>query len=263
MRCVETPADRPASPLAMFGAIHRAAVRAEWASAQAAGLDLRVVDDGRILLGAAPGFPSMMFNRALGFAGAPQRTGEAVAFFAALGVVGEIVLDPADLGPGVSPRLRLDVYLCEPADVPPATLDGLTIRAIEPHEADTWMDLIIEGYAPAPEVAAIWRSMAPHTAAMTDRRLLLGELDGRLVAASSIFMTGDRAWLSWATVLQPARGRGIQRAMIAARARVAADRGCTTIAAWALASEHSSRNLEGAGMPRIGELVSVAAADLS
>lgn len=253
---------RSSHALATFGAIHRAAVRAEWASAQATGLDLRVVDDGEVLLGAAPRFPSMMFNRALGLAEAPERTAEAVAFFGAHGVVGEIVLDPADLPSGVDPRNRLDAYLCDPAVIPAATVAGLTIRAIEPDEADTWMDLVVEGYAPGPEMATMWRSMAPFTAAMTDRRLLLGELDGRLVAASSIFMTVSGAWLSWAAVLPRARGRGIQRAMIAARAQVAADHGCTTIAGWALAAEHSSRNLEAAGMPRIGERVSVTTADL-
>ena len=51
--------------------------------------------------------------------------------------------------------------------------------------------------------------------------------------------------------------------MIAARARVAADAGCTAIAAWALASAHSSRNLALAGMPLVGERVSLAAADLA
>ena len=124
------------------------------------------------------------------------------------------------------------------------------------------MDVVVEGYAPAPEVAAIWRSIAAATAGDGQRRLL-GELDGRLVAASSIFISGERGWLSWATVLPAARGLGIQRAMIAARARVAADAGCTAIAAWALASAHSSRNLARAGMPLVGERVSVAAADLA
>ena len=263
MRCVEAADDRAGTPLATFGAIHRFAVRSEWTAAQAAGLDLRVVEDEEVLLGAAPTFPSMMFNRALGYAEVPGRIDEALAFFAEQGVSGEIVLDAADVPPGVEPRLRLDVYLADPADIPPAPVDGLAIHAVDPGEAETWMDLIIEGYAPIPEVAAIWRSMAPYTAATADRHLLLGELDGGLVAASSIMMTGDRGWLSWATVLPAARGRGIQRAMIAARAQVAVERGCRVIAAWALASAHSSRNLEGAGLPRIGERVSLTATDLA
>ena len=262
MRAVETSTDRVDAPLSLFGAIHRAAVRAEWAAAQATGLDIRVVDDGEILLGAAPDFPSTMFNRALGFAEAPDRVGEAVAFFAEQGVQGEIVLDPADVPPGVTPRLRLEAYLADPTAIPAAPVPGLEIRVIETGEAATWMDVVVEGYAPAPEVAAIWRSIADRTTGDGQRRLL-GELDGRLVAASSIFINGDRGWLSWATVLPAARGLGIQRAMIAARARVAADAGCTVIAAWALASAHSSRNLARAGMPLVGERVSLSAADFT
>jgi GNAT superfamily N-acetyltransferase len=262
MRAVETSTDRVGAPLALFGAIHRAAVRAEWAAAQATGLDIRVVADGEILLGAAPDFASTMFNRALGFAEAADRVGEAVAFFAEQGVQGEIVLDPADIPPGVTPRLRLEAYLADPAAIPAAPVPGSAIRVIEAGEAATWMDVVVEGYAPAPEVAAIWRSISDRATGDGQCRLL-GELDGRLVAASSIFITGDRGWLSWATVLPAARGLGMQRAMIAARARVAADAGCTAIAAWALASAHSSRNLARAGMPLVGERVSLIAADLA
>jgi GNAT superfamily N-acetyltransferase len=252
------------TPLARFGATHRAAVRAEWAAAQAAGLDLRVIDDGTFLLGAAPGFPSTMFNRALGFAEFPERIGRAIEFFADVGVEGEIVLDPADIPPGVEPRVRLEAYLADPADMPPAPVDGLDIRLIDDREADTWMDLVIEGYAPSEDIAGLWRSMASQYATTTpDRDLLIGELDGRLVAASSLFVSQGRGWLSWATVLPAERGRGIQRAMIAARARVAAERGCEEIAAWALASAHSSRNLDRAGMPLIGERVAVSASDLT
>ena len=259
---METSVDRTHTPLALFGAIHRAAVRAEWAAAQATGLDIRVVDDGEILLGAAPDFPSTMFNRALGFAEALCRVGEAVDFFARHRVDGEIVVDPADVPSGVAPRLRLEAYLADPAAIPPAPVPGLATRVVGPGEAAAWMDVVIEGYAPAPEMATIWRSMATQDAGDGQRRLF-GELDGRLVAASSIYIGGERGWLSWATVLPAARGLGIQRAMIAARAQVAADAGCTTIAAWALASAHSSRNLAVAGMPLVGERVSLATADLA
>src|SRR6478752_5122473 len=177
MRAVETSTDRVAAPLALFGAIHRAAVRAEWAAAQATGLDIRVVDDGEILLGAAPDFPSTMFNRALGFAEAPERVGEAVAFFARHGVEGEIVLDPADVPTVVAPRLRLEAYLADPATVPAAPVPGLAIRVTETRDAMTWMDVVVEGYAPAPEAAAIWRSIAARASGDGPLRLL-GELEG-------------------------------------------------------------------------------------
>jgi GNAT superfamily N-acetyltransferase len=249
--------------LGIFGAIHRGAIRAEWAAAEAGGLDLRVFDDGTFLLGAAPTHPSSMFNRALGFAEHPERTDIALRFFEEHGVEGEIVLDPGDVPAGVPPRTRLDVYLGDPTKVPPAPVDGLVIRVTDSREAATWMDLVIEGYAPADDVATVWRSMAAHSAMAPGRHMLLGERHGRLVAASSLFVTRAGGWLSWATVLPDARGLGIQQAMIAARAALAAELDCDVIAAWAFAGAHSSRNLERAGLPRIGERVSIRSADLA
>ena len=133
---METSTDRVAAPLALFGAIHRAAVRAEWAAAQATGLDIRVVDDGEILLGAAPDFPSTMFNRALGFAEAPDRVGEAVAFFAEQGVQGEIVLDPADVPSGVDAAPSPRGVSRRSGGHPGAPVPGLAIRVIKTSEAD-------------------------------------------------------------------------------------------------------------------------------
>jgi hypothetical protein len=50
--------------------------------------------------------------------------------------------------------------------------------------------------------------------------------------------------------------------MIEARARLAADRGCERLAAWALGGAHSSDNLARAGLERIAQRVVVRAADL-
>jgi GNAT superfamily N-acetyltransferase len=83
-----------------------------------------------------------------------------------------------------------------------------------------------------------------------------------VVAASSIQLTDAGGWMSWAGVLPAARGRGLQRALIAARAALAAEVGCDWIAAWALAGAHSSANLARAGLRRIGERASVRSSDL-
>lgn len=255
-------ADGAQDLLARFAAIHRAAVRAEWAASQAAGLELRVVDEGGLLLGAAPAFPSTMFNRGLGFTEQPDRVGEAVTFFAEHGVEGEVVLDPADIPPAVEPRIRLDAYLGTADGIPSAPVDGFAMRVIDADGIDGWMEVIVEAYAPIAEIAAVWRSAAPYLVGSPERILVTGELDGRLVAASSSYLTDGAAWLSWAAVVPSARGRGIQRAMIAERARLTAERGCPVVAAWAFAGAHSAANLSGAGLPWIGERVVVRASDL-
>jgi GNAT superfamily N-acetyltransferase len=251
--------------LPRFGAIHRAAVRAEWDAAIAAGLELVIRDGDGLLFGAAPGIDSRVYNRALGLAEQPARIPEALAFFAEHGVTGEVSLDPADVPPGAEPTVRLEAYLGLPWSVRLAPVDGLTIRAIEPDEVDAWTAAIIASYKPTPDMAALWTAMSPHLAGNPSRRLLLGslaDLDDRVVAAGSIQLTDDGAWISWAGVIPEARGRGIQRAMIAARCALATELGCERIAAWALAGEHSSANLARAGLTRIGERVSVRSTDL-
>jgi len=248
--------------LARFGAIHRGAVRAEWELARRAGLDIRIQESGGLLLGAAPGLDSRAFNRALGLAEQPERIPEALAFFEEHGVSGDISLDPAQVPVGVDPATRLEAYIARPAEIAPVAVEGVVIRAVGDESAPVWTDIILASYQPDPDTAALWRAMSPHVAHTLGRLLLLGELDGRTVAAGSIQLTDAGTWISWAAVLPEARGRGIQRAMIAARARLAEELGEAWIAAWALSGEHSSANLARAGLRRLGERVSVRAADL-
>jgi GNAT superfamily N-acetyltransferase len=59
--------------------------------------------------------------------------------------------------------------------------------------------------------------------------------------------------LTTAAVLPAARGRGIQRALIAERIRLATDRRCTTVTACALVGSASARNLEAIGFRPIHE----------
>ena len=251
--------------LQRFGAVHRAAVRAEWAAAEAAGLSLRIVDDGTLLLGAAPGMTSTMFNRALGLTERPDLLGSALAFFAVHGVEGTITLDTADAPPEVEPRLRLDVHVGTPRETAAAAVDGVTIRAVktaDDDDIDRWMHVVIEANAPSPDVVDLWRAMAPFMARTPDWTHLVGSMAGELVAAGSLFVVAGVGWLSWASVVPAARGHGIQRALIDARSRLAAERGCDLVAAWAVSGAHSSANLERAGLARIGQRVTVRASDL-
>ena len=256
------PADPETNAFARFGAVHRAAVRAEWDAARDAGLELVIREADGILFGAAPATDSRVYNRALGVAEALDRLPEALGFFADHGVVGEVSLDPADIPAGVEPTIRLEAYLDRASVVAPRPVDGLVVRPIGPEAADEWMTTIIASYEPDAATAKLWRSMAGPIAANPRRKLQLAALDGQIVAASSIQLTETGAWMSWAGVIPAARGRGLQRALIAARAILAAELGCEWIAAWALAGAHSSANLATAGMRRIGERASVRSIDL-
>jgi GNAT superfamily N-acetyltransferase len=245
-----------------FGALHRAAVRAEWDAACEAGLEIVIRQDDGVLFGAVPASGSRAYNRALGIAEAPDRLPEALAFFAEHGVTGEVSLDPADIPPGVEATIRLEAYLARPSEVPPHPVASLVVRPVGPEAADEWMTAIVSSYEPDAATAELWRSMAGPIAANPLRKLQLAELDGQVVAASSIQLTDAGAWMSWAGVVPAARGRGLQRALIAARATIAAELGYEWIAAWALSGAHSSANLAASGLHRIGERGSVRSVDL-
>jgi len=251
-----------AAVLGRFSLAHRAAVRAEWRAAEAAGLEMEIEEDDDVMFGAAPSIASTMFNRALGLTEHPDRVSAAADFFATHDVAGEVVLDARDAPGGVEPRIRLDVHVAAPDQVRPPAVDRLTVRPIDPDEADEWMSIVVAANEPAPELAVLWRSMTPHIARTPGWFLIAAELDGRVAGAASLFVSNGVGWLSWASVPREERGRGIQRALISGRARIAEQQGCDRVVAWALAGGHSSANLELSGFSRVGQRVAIRAADL-
>jgi N-acetylglutamate synthase-like GNAT family acetyltransferase len=84
------------------------------------------------------------------------------------------------------------------------------------------------------------------------RTIFIAEIDGVVVGSASLHVSGKTAWMRGAVVAQRARGRGIQRAFIAARARAAEEFGCNLVGASAEPELVSARNLEQSGMRRLG-----------
>ena len=84
------------------------------------------------------------------------------------------------------------------------------------------------------------------------RHLFVAEIDGRMVANASLHVNARTGWLRGALVEPQARGRGIQRALVAARVRAAAHLGCNLVGASAEAGSTSARNIERMGMRQIG-----------
>ena len=265
-----TSVNRPSAGLARllvrFGAMHRAAVRAEWAAAQAAGLPLIVVDDGTLLLGAAPAMTSTMFNRGLGLTERPDLLGTALAFFAEHGVQGDVALDPADAATaGSSPAFGSMSTSAAPGDTSRRRSTGSTIRTVDGATTTASRPGCASSSKPTrrpprwPTCGGGWR------------RSWLGRPAGRTWSGRWTARSWPRGRCSRRTASAGRAGRrscprravaGIQRALIDARSRLAAERGCDLVAAWALAGAHSSANLERAGLARIGQRVIVRAADL-
>ena len=84
------------------------------------------------------------------------------------------------------------------------------------------------------------------------RHLFVAELDGVPVAHASLSVSAKVGWLRGMLVKPSVRGRGLQRALIAARARAAAELGCDLVGAAAEPTGLSARNIMAMGMRSIG-----------
>jgi MOSC domain-containing protein YiiM/GNAT superfamily N-acetyltransferase len=244
---------------------------ANWRAAEAAGLDLRIDDDGELAICAAPAFAGPATNQAIGLQLLPNLLPMALRFFEEHGVEGWLQLDPDDV-PGAVPaedRHDVAIFAAEPDRVVADAADGLTIRTLAPTEAASWAELLLAadppGHPDDPHAERL-RAMGPHllgSSAQAPRRLYLAELDGEPVAVAAMFVHRKVGWLAAAAVAEGARGRGIQRALIAHRAADAAALGCDLVALDAAPDEISADNARRSGFVEIARTVLLPAAALS
>jgi GNAT superfamily N-acetyltransferase len=246
--------------LDLLDGVEREAWLAMWRAAAAAGLDVRVLDKGEVAAAASPGLPGSVFNRAFGMRQVPVQRPRIEALFREAGTVGWLVAgvdDPPGEAPGESPvgvhAGSMEHVLARAADDGP-TVDGLAIRQIDATDradVDRWTEVFLAGFEIDGPVADAWRRLNPILARARGYRQFIATLEGRTVGASAMFTRRRVAWLGAGTVLPEARGRGIQRALIADRARVAAAAGCTKVLATADLGGPSAANLERLGIRRI------------
>jgi MOSC domain-containing protein YiiM/GNAT superfamily N-acetyltransferase len=228
---------------------------AAWQAAAAGGFDVRIVEDGELAMAASPDIPGPAYNHVAGLAQLPNLTAMATDFYDANGCPGWLITD----GPpwaGANVGLVLGVYAGSPGAVdiadPPA---GIHLRRLRAGEGD-----LVEGiYRAAGSVgghdeaaASPWPAVYDAFASHPHRVVLLAELNGDAVAVASLHTHRGAGWLRGAAVVPEARGRGIQRALISARVRLAAELGCDLVGAWAEPGEVSAANLERMGMRAIG-----------
>ncbi len=237
---------------------------ANWRASEAAGMDCVIVDDGELALVTAPGIPGPWRNRAIGLTIIPNMAPRAAAFFADHGTTGWADLEPDDaiaLGIAPDPSDEQTDWFAAPVErVGEATAPGVTIRMIGPDEVGAWTDLILEA-APTGTVRDTWfRRTAPHllgTPEQAHRRLFVAELDGHPVGGAALAVGRKVGWLATVGVMPEARGRGIQRALIAARTAVAVELGCDTVAADTEPGTISAMNLAAMGFEIVESTVRV------
>lgn len=240
---------------------NRASLLALWRVSAAAGMDITIVDDGQLALAASREVPGRSRNRAVGLTAFPALLVRAAEFFANQQVDGWAELDAEDttltgLPPATLAKADRSAFFAAEARTIDQGLEvpGVTIREIFANEADRWVEAAIAADPPGPIRSAWLRRMAPHlvgTPAQAHRRLYGADADGELVGVGALNSHDGIGWLTAGAVRQDFRNRGIQRAMIGARAAAAAAGGCTHVASNALVGEGSDRNLARAGLAQI------------
>jgi len=219
-----------------------------WRAARAAGIDAHVLDDGELSVGATPAVRSPAFNHAHGLRRLPHLLPEVLAHFDRAGSAGLVPYERPALD--AQPDHELVVHATAPAEIAAAEpMAGLTVRRVHDEDHAAWI-AVFSGQMAADERSA-WSALLPGLLATNGAYPFLARLDGRAVGTAVLHVRHATGLLRGAVVVPEARGRGIQRALIAARARLATDLGCTLLASMAAPGAASGRNLEAMGLPAI------------
>lgn len=243
--------------------LHRAETKstvAAWRAVADSGFEIDFAEDGEIALASSADLPGPAFNSAHGLQRLPNMLPMATDFYDAHGTTGYLWM-AAPPWPGAVPFMEgavVGAAVDEPAvgdalgqTAPP---DGVSIRRIGPDEAAAF-NAVRSGGAPggvADGAPNPWPQVYEHLAKAHSRHLFVAEIDGVAVASASLHVSAGTGWLRGALVAPDARGRGIQRALIAARIKAAMAADCDLVGAQAEPGEVSARNLQQMGLRRLG-----------
>jgi MOSC domain-containing protein YiiM/GNAT superfamily N-acetyltransferase len=225
-----------------------------WRAAAEAGFDVRVEDSGELAMAASPELPSSTFNRALGHRILPNLTDRMRDFFERSAAPGWIVAHtpPWPGAAAADPSVVFAREVREEGPIDPgfgsaALADGLTIRLVDSTDADRWTTVLVEGSGIRGRERVAWFAIGRRLVGSAGLHHLLVEDHGEPIAVGGLFTRRRIGLLVTMAVLPAARGRGIQRALIAERIRLAIERRCTTVTASALVGSASARNLAAMG----------------
>lgn len=221
-----------------------------WTSARAAGTHVRILHDGELSAAASREVPGPAFNAGYGLRLLPHHARRLLRHLDEAGTTGWIhAEDPP--WPEARPEFTMAI-LAAPLDrtataEPPV---GVTIRAVEPDEADQWSGIALADAPSDTQLRALARA-AHGLLATPNVHGLIAEAAGQAVGAGVLHVARGVGLLRAGAVMRPWRGRGIQRALIAARVELARTLECDLVAAHAPAASVSERNLRALGLERI------------
>lgn len=134
----------------------------------------------------------------------------------------------------------------------PAKLgSGIEISILGPKDHDTFVQASLNGFRSGGRPIGLLKALAESAAARSDTMLFSASIDGGLVGTAAMAMveTADSkiVILFIDSCLPSARGKGVHKALLLERLRVAKDRGFDTASATAREGSISARNMEKVG----------------
>jgi MOSC domain-containing protein YiiM/GNAT superfamily N-acetyltransferase len=228
-----------------------------WAAAADSGLDIHVAVDQELGMAAAPDAPETAFNHAVGLRSVPNLLPRVLDFYREHATSGSFGIDRAPWA-GAVPEYQLAVLAAEVPDLAPAVLDdrsapaGITIRRVGPDDFTAFAGVVATVFSDLGFDRRRVAALMPELLAARGVHAVLAEFANRPVATGLVSVHRRVGLLRTGTVLHEFRGRGLQRALIRERIRVAIEEGCDLIAAHTGVDNTSERNVTVCGLRRIG-----------
>ena len=130
----------------------------------------------------------------------------------------------------------------------PTEPSAVEVRAVSPDEIGLWAETSARGWASdMPELGAFMRSFGEITARKASGYSLLATLDGDPIATGGLTIHEGVALFAGASTVPEGRRKGAQAALLEARVRLAAEKGCSLLMMCALPGSTSQRNAERRG----------------
>ena len=120
-------------------------------------------------------------------------------------------------------------------------------RQALPGESDLWSSVAAAGWGETPELREFIRDVGRVSMASDGMTVFFAEIDGRAVGTGAIAIHDGVALLAGASTVPEARNQGAQRALLEARLRFAAAKGCDLAMMGASPGSASQRNAERQG----------------
>jgi GNAT superfamily N-acetyltransferase len=145
--------------------------------------------------------------------------------------------------------IEISNVLYRPVERPVAEHDSqISVRVIEPEEAQLWTDISARGWAhELPELREMLLELGAICAARHDSPCFLAEVDGKPGAAGVLSVDHKVALFGGASTVPELRRRGLQTALLHERMRYAFNHGCDLAMMVALPGSDSQRNAERRG----------------